>query len=150
VAHAGHTPTANPRSSSDSANLPRPTGLSHLGQVTQAPLARSAVTRRTLRRARDLPGGYADRSRTDPRNEIVVAEDDTDRLVAYTQVTYIPGLRRHGDERALLETVRVHSTHPGTGVGSAFIGWIIERARQHRCGLVQLTTDKRHTDAHGF
>ena len=30
------------------------------------------------------------------------------------------------------------------------LGWAIERCREHGCGLVQLTSDKRRTAAHGF
>jgi GNAT superfamily N-acetyltransferase len=30
------------------------------------------------------------------------------------------------------------------------MGWVIEEARRRGCALVQLTTDKRRTDAHRF
>jgi GNAT superfamily N-acetyltransferase len=70
--------------------------------------------------------------------------------VAVLQVTYIPGLGRHGAQRALVESVRVRADRRGHGVGAALMGWVVERARARGCGLVQLTTDKRRTDARRF
>ncbi|GII23409.1 GNAT family N-acetyltransferase [Planosporangium mesophilum] len=85
----------------------------------------------------------------DPRNLLVVAEDDAD-VVAFLQVTYIPGLGRHGAERALVESVRVRSDRRGQGLGAQLMTWVIEQARQRGCALVQLTTDKSRLDAHRF
>lgn len=87
----------------------------------------------------------------DPRNHLIVAADEDDRsVVACLQVTYIPGLGRHGAERALVEAVRVRSDRRGEGLGGSLMRWVIERARERGCGLVQLTTDKARTDAHRF
>ena len=85
----------------------------------------------------------------DPRNALLVAEQDT-QVVAVLQVTYIPGLGRHGAERAHIEAVRVRSDRRGQGLGRQFLQWVIEQARQRGCALVQLTTDKSRTDAHRF
>lgn len=85
----------------------------------------------------------------DPRNLLVVAEDDAE-VVACLQITYVPGLGRHGSERALVEAVRVRSDRRGQGLGARLMTWVIERARQRGCALVQLTTDKSRLDAHRF
>jgi GNAT superfamily N-acetyltransferase len=85
----------------------------------------------------------------DPRNHLVVAEDNGD-VVGFLQITYIPGLGRHGTERALIEAVRVRSDRRGQGLGARLMTWTIEQARQRGCGLVQLTTDKSRVDAHRF
>jgi GNAT superfamily N-acetyltransferase len=85
----------------------------------------------------------------DPRNLLVVAEHDAD-IVACLQITYIPGLGRHGAERALVEAVRVRSDRRGQGLGAELMTWVIERARQRGCALMQLTTDKSRLDAHRF
>lgn len=85
----------------------------------------------------------------DPRNHLLVA-DDGGEVVACVQVTYVPGLGRHGAERSLLEAVRVRSDRRGQGVGRKLIEWTIEQARQRGCALVQLTTDKTRVDAHRF
>jgi GNAT superfamily N-acetyltransferase len=85
----------------------------------------------------------------DPRNHLAVAEDGGE-VVACMQITYIPGLGRHGAERALIEAVRVRSDRRGQGLGREFLEWAIRRAKEHGCVLVQLTTDKSRADAHRF
>jgi GNAT superfamily N-acetyltransferase len=88
----------------------------------------------------------------DPRNLLVVAEDDGDvgDVVGCLQVTYIPGLGRHGAERALVEAVRVRSDRRGHGLGGKLMTWVVDRARQRGCALVQLTSNKSRLDAHRF
>ncbi|GAA1551051.1 GNAT family N-acetyltransferase [Dactylosporangium maewongense] len=85
----------------------------------------------------------------DPRNELVVA-DDGGEIVAALQVTYIPGLGRHGAERALVESVRVRADRRGQGLGAELMTWVVTRAGERGCALVQLTTDKRRADARRF
>ncbi|WFE39142.1 GNAT family N-acetyltransferase [Micromonospora sp. WMMD998] len=108
-----------------------------------------------LGRTRDLPEVDAAYERAfadldaDPRNHLIVA-DDGGELVGCLQITYIPGLGRHGAERSLIEAVRVRSDRRGRGLGRAMMRWAIDRARERGCALVQLTTDKRRADAHRF
>jgi GNAT superfamily N-acetyltransferase len=85
----------------------------------------------------------------DPRNFLIVA-DDGGEVVASMQITYIPGLGRHGAERSLFEAVRVRSDLRGHGLGQRLMTWAIEQARQRGCALAQLTSDKARTDAHRF
>ncbi|MEU7616079.1 GNAT family N-acetyltransferase [Micromonospora rifamycinica] len=85
----------------------------------------------------------------DPRNQQVVAER-AGEVVGCLQLTYIPGLGRHGAERALVEAVRVRSDLRGQGVGETMMSWVVDQARRRGCGLVQLTTDKSRTGAHRF
>lgn len=85
----------------------------------------------------------------DPRNLLIVAEQDGD-LVGCLQITYIPGLGRHGAERSLIEAVRVRSDRRGQGLGRELMTWAVDQARQRGCALVQLTTDKTRADAHRF
>jgi GNAT superfamily N-acetyltransferase len=86
----------------------------------------------------------------DGRNEMVVLDEGDGTVVGYLQVTYIPGLGRHGQERALIEGVRVRADRRGAGLGSELLTGAIERARTRGCALVQLTSNKRRTDAHRF
>jgi GNAT superfamily N-acetyltransferase len=86
---------------------------------------------------------------TDPRNELVVA-DVGGEVAGTLQVTYIPGLSRMGAERAQIEAVRVAAGHRGQGLGHKMIIWAIDRARERGCALVQLTSDKRRSDAIRF
>lgn len=85
----------------------------------------------------------------DPRNEEIVAER-AGELVGCLQITYIPGLGRHGAERALIESVRVRADQRGQGLGRRMMEWAVDRARERGCALVQLTTDKSRKDAHRF
>jgi GNAT superfamily N-acetyltransferase len=85
----------------------------------------------------------------DPRSFLVVADDGGD-LVGFLQITYIPGLGRHGAERSLIESVRVRSGRRGQGIGAELMKWAIEQARSRGCALVQLTSDKSRADAHRF
>lgn len=85
----------------------------------------------------------------DPRNHLVVA--DVDGEVAGTlQVTYIPGISRMGAERAQIEGVRVAAAHRSRGLGREMINWAVGQAKARGCGLVQLTSDKRRSDAIRF
>ena len=69
-------------------------------------------------------------------------EDDLPALVAL--------LADEGAERALIEAMRVRAGRRGTGLGRLLLGHVIEAARERGCGLAQLTSNKRRTDAHRF
>ena len=66
------------------------------------------------------------------------------------QLSFLPGLARRGALRAQIEAVRVRADQRGSGLGGELMIWAIEEARRRGCALVQLTSDKRRTDAHGF
>jgi len=85
----------------------------------------------------------------DPRNELIVADEDG-AVIGTCQLTFTPSLSRRGAERMTIEAVRVRSDLRGHGVGRAMMAWALERARERGCGLAQLTTDKRRTEAHRF
>lgn len=85
----------------------------------------------------------------DDRNELIVATDG-DEVIGTCQLTFIPGLSRGGGQRMLIEAVRISSARRGRGLGGELIRWTIERARERGCRMVQLTTDKKRTDAHRF
>ena len=80
----------------------------------------------------------------------MVVTDARGTVVGTLQVSFIPGLARRGGLRAQIEAVRVHRELRGQGIGRQLIAWAIRRARQRGCALVQLTSDKRRTDAHRF
>ncbi len=85
----------------------------------------------------------------DARNELWTAWHG-DQLVGTYQVTYIPYLSRGGNERCLIEAVRVASSCRGQGVGTRMMRFALEQAQQRGCLLAQLTTDKRRPAAHHF
>jgi len=85
----------------------------------------------------------------DSRNELMVACLEG-RIVGTYQVTYIPYLSRGGNERALIEAVRVASDRRGAGIGAAMMRHAMGRARSRGCLMMQLTTDTSRADAHRF
>lgn len=85
----------------------------------------------------------------DPAHLLVVAESGG-RIVGTMQLSFLPGLARHGALRAQIEAVRVDAALRGQGLGAAMFGWAIEEARRRGCALVQLTTDKSRAGAHRF
>ncbi|MFF1839820.1 GNAT family N-acetyltransferase [Streptomyces sp. NPDC058231] len=87
---------------------------------------------------------------SDGRNEMVVLDGGDGTVIGYLQLTYIPGLGRHGQERALVEGVRVRADRRGAGLGRELLTWAIDRARDRGCTLVQLTSNKRRAEAHRF
>ncbi|MFU8946379.1 GNAT family N-acetyltransferase [Mycetocola zhadangensis] len=88
---------------------------------------------------------------TDPSNDILVAVDDKDVVVATLQLTRIPGLARRGATRLLIEAVRVSSSQRSNGIGSAIMRWVTDTAAPAvGARLVQLTSDEARKDAHRF
>ncbi|CAM5483098.1 GNAT family N-acetyltransferase [Streptomyces narbonensis] len=85
----------------------------------------------------------------DPRNEVLVLVDGGP-VLGCLQATYIPGLGKGGAERALIEAVRIRADRRGSGLGRELMERAVARARERGCALVQLTSDKRRTEAHRF
>ena len=85
----------------------------------------------------------------DPAQLLLVA-DSGGEIVATMQLSFLPGLARRGALRAQIEAVRVRADQRGSGLGGELMIWAIEEARRRGCALVQLTSDKRRTDAHRF
>lgn len=132
-------------------------------------LADDELGARRERFTEPLPAAYFEAFEAldrDPHNELVVAaapgaegttgeeagegETGKDHVVGMLQLTFIPYLTYQGGWRALIEGVRVASSHRGRGVGRRLFEWAIDRARQRGCHVVQLTTDKRRPDALRF
>lgn len=84
------------------------------------------------------------------RNSTLWVIEREGRVVGCAQLTCIAGLSQRGMKRGLIEAVRVSAEARGAGLGRWLIGELIGKAREAGCGMVQLTTDKRRTDAHRF
>ncbi len=85
----------------------------------------------------------------DPNQLLAVAET-RGRAIGVLQLSFIPGLTRRGMWRGQIEGVRVAAGERGSGVGRAMLEWGIAECRKRGCGLVQLTSDKRRSEAHRF
>jgi ribosomal protein S18 acetylase RimI-like enzyme len=107
-----------------------------------------------LGRGRETPGdatytrAFAAMS-AQPGNVYLVAEVGG-TVVGCLQFTVIHGLSRQGASRAQIEGVRVDAARRGQGIGEALFEVAFERAAAAGCTLVQLTTDRRRSDALRF
>lgn len=86
----------------------------------------------------------------DANQLLAVAVGRNDVVVGCLQLSFVPGLSRTGMWRGQIESVRIAADERGSGLGSAFIEWAVERAAERGCGLVQLTSDKARPDAIRF
>jgi GNAT superfamily N-acetyltransferase len=85
----------------------------------------------------------------DPNQFLAVAERGG-KVIGVLQLSFIPGLTRRGMWRGQIEGVRIAPAERGAGIGRAMLLWGIEECRKRGCGLIQLTSDKRRSDAHAF
>ncbi|MFI9812928.1 GNAT family N-acetyltransferase [Saccharothrix variisporea] len=84
-----------------------------------------------------------------PHDELVVAEVDGE-VVGTLQFRVLPGLAQRGMVRGQVEAVRVASRLRGQGLGEQLMKWVVERARDKGCSVVQLTSDRKREAAHRF
>jgi GNAT superfamily N-acetyltransferase len=86
---------------------------------------------------------------TDPHQHFILAERESE-IVGFFQLSFIPGLSRKGAWRGNIESVRVAQSRRGKGIGEAMMRHAIALCRERGCRLVQLTSDKRRSEAHRF
>lgn len=99
-----------------------------------------------------LPDSYFqafEQIHTDPNHELCVLEIDG-KVEGTAHLIFLPSLSYQGGMRAQIESVRVDSKYRGQGLGTQFIEWILDRAKDRGVHTVQLTTEKSRTDAHRF
>ncbi|RPG30407.1 MAG: GNAT family N-acetyltransferase [Muricauda sp. TMED12] len=100
-----------------------------------------------------LPKTYYDafeRIDSDNNQELMVVQNEENEIIAVFQLTFIPYLTYQGGVRAQIEGVRVHKDHRGLGIGKTVFEWAIDRAKDRKAHLLQLTTDKKRPDAIRF
>ena len=85
----------------------------------------------------------------DPNQLMAVAERGG-TVLGCLQLSFIPGLSRHGAWRGQIEGVRIAAAERGGGLGRRMFAWAIAECRRRGCGLVQLTTDKARPEARRF
>jgi GNAT superfamily N-acetyltransferase len=85
----------------------------------------------------------------DKNNHLIIVELNG-KIVGTMQLTFITYMTYQGGKRAQIEGVRIDKSVRGQGIGKAMIEWGINKAKDGRCHVVQLTTDKRRSDALEF
>ncbi len=99
-----------------------------------------------------LPDGYRiafEAIEPDENNLLMVAEWNQ-QIVGTFQMTMVTTLTAGGQPDALLESVHVAAEHRRKGLGQAMMRWAIDEAKRRNCRRMQLTSDKRRTEAHAF
>ena len=86
---------------------------------------------------------------SDPNNKLIVVEINN-MIIGMLQITYIPYLSHKGAWRCLIEAVRIHKNYRSQGFGSEVFKWAIEQAKNKKCHIVQLTSNKERSSAIRF
>jgi len=83
----------------------------------------------------------------DVNQELMVVENDSSEVIGTLQLSFIQYLTYQGGIRAQIEAVRIREDYRGMGIGKLVFEWVIERAKQRKAHVLQLTTDKKRPDA---
>lgn len=86
----------------------------------------------------------------DPNQELIVVEDEHEEIIGTLQLSFIQYLTYQGGTRAQVEAVRIRNDVRGKGIGRTMLEWSIQRAKERKAHLLQLTTDKKRPDALKF
>ena len=86
----------------------------------------------------------------DPNQELIVVENENSEIIGTLQLSYLQYLTYQGGIRAQIEAVRIREDLRGKGVGKLLFEWAIERAKQKKAHVLQLTTDKKRPEAIQF
>jgi len=100
-----------------------------------------------------LPENYVEafaNINVDPNQELIVVENENKEIVGTLQLTFIQYLTYQGGIRAQIEAVRIREDQRGKGLGQKMFEWAIQRAKERKAHLLQLTTDKQRPDAIRF
>jgi len=86
----------------------------------------------------------------DSNQELIVLEDEEKQIIGTMQLSFIQYLTYQGGIRAQIEAVRIREDQRGKGIGEKMFRWAIERAKERKAHVVQLTTDKQRLEALKF
>ena len=91
-----------------------------------------------------------DNINNDSNQELIVVEDQGNKIIATLQLSFIQYLTYQGGIRVQIEAVRTREGQRGKGIGKELFTWAINRAKEKGAHIVQLTTDKKRPDALRF
>jgi len=87
---------------------------------------------------------------SDKNQELIVVEDDNSEVIGTLQLSFIQYLTYRGGIRSQIEAVRIRKDKRGLGIGRIMLEWAINRAKERKAHLLQLTTDKKRPEAIKF
>jgi len=86
----------------------------------------------------------------DSNQELIIVENEELEVIGTLQLSFIQYLTYRGGIRAQIEAVRIRKDVRGHGIGKAMLVWAIDRARERKAHILQLTTDKKRPTAIKF
>ena len=87
---------------------------------------------------------------SDSNQELIVVENNQSEIIGTMQLSFIQYLTYRGGIRAQIEAVRIRKDQRGVGLGKKMFEWAINRAKERKAHLLQLTTDKKRPQAIKF
>ncbi len=84
------------------------------------------------------------------RNQELIVVEAKNEIIGTLQLSFIQYLTYQGGIRAQIEAVRIGKAYRDQGFGARFFQWAIERAKERKAHVLQLTTDKQRPDAVRF
>ena len=87
---------------------------------------------------------------SDENQELIVVENEKSEIIGTFQLSFIQYLTYRGGIRAQIEAVRIRKDKRGIGIGKIMFEWAINRAKERKAHLLQLTTDKKRPKAIKF
>ena len=85
----------------------------------------------------------------DPNHLLMVAELERE-IVGTFQLAFLTYLSAEGRPDAQIEAIHVAADHRRKGIGTEMLQWAISESIRRSCRRIQLTTDKRRTEAHAL
>lgn len=86
----------------------------------------------------------------DENQELIVVENKSKEIVGTLQLTFIQYLTYQGGIRAQIEAVRIKKDYRGKGLGKKMFEWAIQRSKEQKAHVLQLTSDKKRPEAIKF
>ena len=86
---------------------------------------------------------------TDTNQELTIVEMNNEKVATF-HLTFLQYLTHQGRVRAQVEAVRTNSKFRGQGIGKKVFEYVINRAKEKGCVMLQLTTDKQRPEAIRF
>jgi len=100
-----------------------------------------------------LPSEYLkafEKINSDENQELIVVENEDLEIIGTLQLSFIQYLTYRGGIRAQIEAVRIRKDKRELGIGKIMFEWAINRAKERKAHLLQLTTDKKRPKAIKF
>lgn len=86
----------------------------------------------------------------DENQELIVVENEDLEITGTLQLSFLQYLTYRGGIRAQIEAVRIRNDKRGLGIGKIMFEWAINKAKDRKAHLLQLTTDKKRPKAIQF